>query len=37
MRKATEDILNILLFVLLVIITAPVYYTMKLVDFIKQR
>lgn len=35
--KAFGDVLNLVLFVLLVIITSPIYFAMKLIDLIKER
>lgn len=37
MKQLVEDTLNLTAFVLLVIITAPIYFTMKLIDWIKGR
>lgn len=35
--KWLEDTLDLLLYVLLVIICAPVYFTMKFIDWLKER
>jgi hypothetical protein len=35
--RVLETILDLVLFVVLVIITAPVYFAMKFIDWMKER
>lgn len=35
--KAFWDVLNLALFVLLLIVSAPIYFTMKFIDWLKDR
>lgn len=37
MKQAVEDALNLTAFVLMLIVSAPIYLTFKLIDWIKER
>lgn len=37
MMRALENILDIGLYLLVIVVFAPIYYTMKLVDKLKER
>lgn len=37
MKQTVEDALNLTAFVLMLIVSAPIYFTFKLIDWIRGR